>query len=565
MASIDCAKYTSGQVGGLKVHFDQDKRLECNHENPHIDKNKTHLNSFHDTPGYSDMLRRQRERVANVDELHPPERIRKDRITAVMMEIPVPESISNKGLTEKFLQDIYAMVGEMIGKENMCGMTIHRDEIHDYIDHGGKVRTSLEHGHAMVVPYARWTAKETVHDADGKPCRDDQGKILKQDVAREGVNAKHFLTRNFLKKLQDKTQEMVLERYGISYQTSQEPMHMTVEELKQESARAAEIIDRAEEHAQGILDQVKELDEISAKIALEGPETIKAENYTIEAKKSILGQIREPERVGVFIEDMTQSQITALVQRVNVDERIENSLERTRNESQNILATAKEEAEKIKAEATAERDKTIAEAEAIVRERFSIINAAKTWAEDVRRKYKEMSDKVKQLLGIKAKLEAEVSDLQQQKEGLGAVRAEVQELQRAKDILTGAVENEITQSRFHEPTGGFNSPDSEEKWHRLDRGELLALYKDGTIRTVTRNPQGGMDYKTLDNSSAGLCRIGWFKEEEKVSVPRNLLKELLEKRDKTQPISRNLENMIDQQTTANRVIGKVKSGRGGRG
>ena len=172
---------------------------------------------------------------------------------------------------------------------------------------------------------------------------------------------------------------------------------------------------------------------------------------------------------------------------------------------------------------------------------------------------------MKQLLGIKAKLEAEVSDLQQQKEGLGAVRAEVQELQRAKDILTGAVENEITQSRFHEPTGGFNSPDSEEKWHRLDRGELLALYKDGTIRTVTRNPQGGMDYKTLDNSSAGLCRIGWFKEEEKVSVPRNLLKEMLEKRDKTQPISRNLENMIDQQTTANRVIGKVKSGRGGRG
>lgn len=565
MASIDCAKYTSGQVGGLKVHFDQDKRLECDHENPHIDKNKTHLNSFLDCSGYSEMLRRQRERVANVDELHPPERVRKDRITAVMMEIPVPKSISDKGLTETFLRDIYAMIGKMIGKENMCGMTVHRDEIHDYIDHGGKVRTSLEHGHAMVVPYAHWTAKETVYGADGKPMRDDQGKILKQDVAREGVNAKHFLTRNFLKNLQDRTQEMVLERYGISYQTSEEPMHMTVEELKQESARAADIIDRAEEHAQGILDRVKELDEISAKIVSDGRETVKAEEYTIEAKKSIFGQIKASDRVGVFIEDMTPAQVQSLVQRVNVDERIEDSLERTRIEGRSVLDSAKKEAERIKAEATAERNKTVAEAEAIVRERFSIINAAKTWAEDVRRKYKEMSDKVKQLLGLKTKLEAEVSDLQRQKEGLGAVRAEMQELQRAKDILTGAVENEITQSKFHEPTGGFSSQDNEEKWRRLDKGELLALYKDGTIRTVTRNPQGGFDNKTLSDSSAGLCRIGWFKDEEKVSIPRNLLTELIEKRDKTQPISRNLENMIDQQNTVNRVIGKVKNSRSGRG
>lgn len=266
MASIDCAKYTSGQVGGLKVHFDQDKRLECDHENPHIDKNKTHLNSFLDCSGYSEMLRRQRERVANVDELHPPERVRKDRITAVMMEIPVPKSISDKGLTETFLRDIYAMIGKMIGKENMCGMTVHRDEIHDYIDHGGKVRTSLEHGHAMVVPYAHWTAKETVYGADGKPMRDEHGKILKQDVKREGVNAKHFLTRSFLQKLQDRTQEMVLERYGISYQTSQEPLHMTVEELKQESARAAAIIDRAEEHAEQIEADLKPLRDLQVEV-----------------------------------------------------------------------------------------------------------------------------------------------------------------------------------------------------------------------------------------------------------------------------------------------------------
>ena len=250
MASIDCMKCTSGQAAGLGVHFDYKKRLEMEHSNPHIDKSKTHLNAFYDCVGYTEMLHRQKKRVSEVDEACPPERVRKDRITAIMMEIPVPKVISDKGLTDQFLQDTYAMIGEMCGKANMCGMTIHRDEVHDYIDHGGAVRTSLEHGHAMVVPYARWTAKETVYGEDGKPLRDKNGKIVKRDVKREGVNAKHFLTRSFLKKLQDNMQAMVLDKYGISYQTSQEPLHMSVEDLKRDSARAAAIIEKAEQYAQ---------------------------------------------------------------------------------------------------------------------------------------------------------------------------------------------------------------------------------------------------------------------------------------------------------------------------
>ena len=45
---------------------------------------------------------------------------------------------------------------------------------------------------------------------------------------------------------------------------------------------------------------------------------------------------------------------------------------------------------------------------------------------------------------------------------------------------------------------------------------------------------------------------------ERVLVPRNLLKELIAVRDREKPISQNLENMIAQQNTANRVIDKVK-------
>ena len=104
----------------------------------------------------------------------------------------------------------------------------------------------------------------------------------------------------------------------------------------------------------------------------------------------------------------------------------------------------------------------------------------------------------------------------------------------------------------------FNSPDEKEKWSRLNRGELLALYHNGEIRTVTRNERGGLDDQTLADERSGLCRVGWFKQEERVTVPRNLLRELIEARDENKPISKNLENMIDQQTTTNRVIDKVK-------
>ena len=70
---------------------------------------------------------------------------------------------------------------------------------------------------------------------------------------------------------------------------------------------------------------------------------------------------------------------------------------------------------------------------------------------------------------------------------------------------------------------------------------------------------GGYDYQILDDNRAGLCRIGWFKKEEKSTIPRSLLKELIAARDRDKPISDRLKRMIDQQNTTNRVIDKIKN------
>ena len=330
---------------------------------------------------------------------------------------------------------------------------------------------------------------------------------------------------------------------------------LSVEEYKE--ARDEILGDIEQEYAEKKA-QIENLDEIAVYIGSEGREAVKAEDMTLPERKSFWGKVEAPERVGVFVENMDKGQVEALMQRVKVDERIEDTLERTQQECRQIIETAKKEAESIKAEATAEKNETIANAEAVMRKRNGILARAKAWAENLKKQYEELVGKVKELLGQKETLETEVSGLQVQKEQLEPLRAEVQELMRARDILTGAVENEINQSKFYVPSGGLNSPDYNEKWARFRSGELLALYRDGQIRTVTKNQHGGFDDKTLADERAGLCRIGWFKQEERVLVPRNLLKELIAVRDRAKPITQNLENMIAQQNTVKRVISKVK-------
>lgn len=324
------------------------------------------------------------------------------------------------------------------------------------------------------------------------------------------------------------------------------------------SLSPAEYGEARDEMMGDIKELVDNLDEIAVHIASEGLKTVVAEDMTIPEKKSFWGKLEASERVGVFIENMDRGQAEALMQRVMADDKIVDILERTQQECHQLVSTAKEEAEGIRAEATADRNRTVAEADKVLRERDSILSKARAWAESIKQQYQELANKVNELLGKKKSLEAEVSGLQAQQKQLEPLRTEVQELTRAKAVLTGAVENEITQSRFYVPVGGFNSPDSKEQWAKFKRGELLALYRDGRIQKVTPNQHGGFDDKINADQSAGLCRIGWFKEEERVTVPRNLLRELIEARDKTKPISKNLENMIDQQTTTNRVIDKVK-------
>ena len=271
----------------------------------------------------------------------------------------------------------------------------------------------------------------------------------------------------------------------------------------------------------------------------------------MKRKKSFLGQIKEPERVGVFIEDMTPSQVQSLMLRVMADERIESTLTRTQDQCKSLIAKAQAEAKEIRAEATADRNETIAKAEQIKRNEQSIITKAREWAESVKKQYQEVADKVKELLGRKKLLENDIADLQNAQKELEPLRAEVTELKRAKDILSGELDYELTKAKFK----SWNSMPYGTSYDGFRRrGELIALYKDGTIRQVGSNAYGGFDGKTLEDSRQGLCTVGIMQNEERVRVPKSVLKELLQARDREKPVSKRLQNFITQQNEVAKVV-----------
>lgn len=88
MASVDFLKiHLAVEMKKLLRHCDKDKRLEDNHRNKQIDKDRTHLNQQQFS--YEEACKRYDDRIAELDR-KPNANKRKDRVTAFGLEIPVP-------------------------------------------------------------------------------------------------------------------------------------------------------------------------------------------------------------------------------------------------------------------------------------------------------------------------------------------------------------------------------------------------------------------------------------------------------------------------------------------
>lgn len=241
MASVNFLKVSAQKVGALRLHLDTHERLTHKHSNEDIDRQLTHNNYFIGARNFDEMRQKMSDRVREVDYFCPPKRKVVDRKIGCMLEAPCPRVLTVQGASDSFFSKMYELIAQFFGKENVCGMAIHKDEVHDYIDNNGIARTSCEHAHVLVAAYAEWT--------------DNKGH------ERKGINAKNFETREMLIKFNKEVNDMCLREFGIEYNTHGEQQHLSVEELKRRSHVSEELTKRKQlikEH-NDLIDTINEL------------------------------------------------------------------------------------------------------------------------------------------------------------------------------------------------------------------------------------------------------------------------------------------------------------------
>lgn len=233
MASCDWKKIkTAGEAKAMLRHSAEDEREKTEHSNKDIDTSKSYLNmTFGSLESYSEACKAYDERLAMLDSL-PGANKRKDRVTMVGLEIPVPEGMDENKAREWFI-DVYEIAYDEMGSDNVIGASAHFDECHEYRDAETKeMRMSRAHLHVYAIP-----------ERDGK------------------LNAKAVTGRAAMIRMNNRIEAMTVEKYpGYRFMDgTKKKSRKSVEQLKAESdqlkvvedaqAEVAKIIEEARQRA----------------------------------------------------------------------------------------------------------------------------------------------------------------------------------------------------------------------------------------------------------------------------------------------------------------------------
>jgi len=260
MASADLKKLHGGAASHTRNHIYRHDGKDVEYKNEHIDKSKTHLNTEMRFPEHEGIVlsddedRFLRARVSEIDKKEPPIRVRKDRVTFVAFEAPVPDGTDTKEKEEAFFKIFYEEVARMCGgPQNVGVLKIHRDEIHPYIDPVTlDEKMSRVHAHCIGIPYVR-------------------GK---------GINCKMFMSKGNLRSLQNALDTRCREELGVSYLSRDEHAVLRgrrVEDIKIASAKASRDL------AEKIITQESRLAELDASIEIARND---AQKYREEAQQA---------------------------------------------------------------------------------------------------------------------------------------------------------------------------------------------------------------------------------------------------------------------------------------
>ena len=231
------------------------------------------------------------------------------------------------------------------------------------------------------------------------------------------------------------------------------------------------------------------------------------ENHTIEAKKSLFGKIEAPERTGVFVEGLKKEQVQNIFSRYIFNKSIEETY-----------------------------------------------NSMKSWVQEQKDKidkyYKDLNARIKVLTRQKDTLTAEIENIKQIRHSLEPLRKEVASLQKSKDILTRNIRTAY-QERFHIR----EKRKDEELWLLSYHDMRAVIYNDGRLKRISDvSSTNNLPADIQKDLKAGLCKICVYEPEKSVQIPQRVLDELIDKIDKTKPVSQDVANLINQTNEVEEVI-----------
>lgn len=305
-------KGNSGSALASLRHCDRELREEAVHTNRHIDTEKTQENIQYAT--YDETVNRMRNRIECLDATTNAN-IRADRVEVFESTIPVPASVKDD---EAYMEDVAKVYEEKFGAENVLNCYLHRDEVHEYIDHG-TTRESLRHIHVFTIP-----------EKDGQ------------------LNCRSVTSRENLIDLNRRLDEMSREKYHVPFLTGKGVNRDTVEQLKSQSEKEAVEIVRA----------VREMPEIKHDLSEDGEyAVVRKTDFELMREAASLGKLYADKYHELFEASQVGSQTRELVEEIG-------------NEA-SVIAMRMREYEEAKAErerAEADRqkaDKELAEARAV--------------------------------------------------------------------------------------------------------------------------------------------------------------------------------------------------------